>query len=216
MFECAEAALWEKTVSNKKQGPIGFGAKTMTEKELVKRFQAGDERTFDILVTQYHSRLIQVASVILGDADEAEDMVQETFVKAYFKHKSFRGDSSLYTWLYRILHNLCITALRKRKSKNIVSFDSNDEDSFDLPSNEPNPYDESEKKDIREAVNEAMMELPDQQRTIFAMKQIDGMKHHEIASILGITEGAVKASYFHAVQKLKGLLQQYRGDYELQ
>ncbi len=188
----------------------------MTEQELVKRFQAGDERTFDMIVTQYHSRLINVASVILGDADEADDMVQETFVKAYFKHKSFRGDSSLYTWLYRILHNMCITALRKRKSKTIISFDTNNEDTFEFPSNESNPLDESEKKDIREAVNEAMKQLPLQQRTVFAMKQIDGMKHHEIASVLGITEGAVKASYFHAVQKLKGLLQQYRGDYELQ
>ena len=203
------------TVLNK-QGPNGFGTEIMTEKELVKRFQAGDERTFDMIVAKYHSRLVQVASVILSDHDEAEDMVQETFVKAYFKHKSFRGESSLYTWLYRILYNLCITSLRKRKKISVISFDANNEETYDLTTKEPNPLQKSLNADIKEAVHAALEQLPLQQRTIFAMKQIDGMKHHEIASILGVTEGAVKASYFHAIHKLRELLQQYRGDYELQ
>jgi len=181
-----------------------------TDAELITIFKKGDESAFSQIVLRYQQRLLKVASAVLGDEDEAMDMVQEAFVKAYFNLKSFRGDSSLYTWLYRILYNLCISSLRKKKIISFFSFDSHDE-FFNLPSHESDPLEKYERKEIQMAVKNAMEKLPSKQRMVFAMKQLDGLKHFEIAEIMGITEGAVKASYFHAIKKLREILNQYGG-----
>ena len=183
-----------------------------TDAKLITFFKKGDESAFSQIVMRYQQRLLKVASAVLGDEDEAMDMVQEAFIKAYFNLKSFRGDSSLYTWLYRILYNLCISSLRKKKIISFFSFDSHDE-FFNLPSHEPDPLEKYERQEIQMAVKNAMKKLPSKQRMVFAMKQLDGLKHFEIAEIMGITEGAVKASYFHAIKKLREILNQYGGSY---
>lgn len=185
-----------------------------TDSELIRKFKKGDESAFSHIVLRYQERLLQVATAVLHDENEAMDIVQEAFIKAYFKIKSFREESSLYTWLYRILYNLCISSIRKKKIVTFFSFDSGSE-VIDFPSQNPNPEEESERKEIFLAVNEALKKLPAKQRMVFALKQLDGLKHEEIARIMGITEGAVKASYFHAVRKLRELLKHYRGSYEM-
>jgi len=180
--------------------------------ELITIFKKGNESAFSQIVLRYQQRLLKVATAVLGDEDEAMDMVQETFVKAYFNLKSFRGDSSLYTWLYRILYNLCISSLRKKKIISFFSFDTHDE-FLNQPSQESDPLEKYERQEILLAVKNAMKKLPAKQRMVFAMKQLDGLKHFEIAEIMGITEGAVKASYFHAIKKLREMLNQYGGNY---
>lgn len=180
--------------------------------ELIRSFKKGDESAFSQIVLRYQNRLLQAATIVLGDENEAMDIVQDTFVKAYFNLKSFRGDSSLYTWLYRILYNLCVSFLRRKKIISFLSFDSQNE-SFDFPSHGPGPEEEYERKEILLAVKNAMGKLPARQRMVFAMKQLEGLRHKEIAEIMGITEGAVKSSYFHAVKKLREILNQYGGEY---
>lgn len=187
---------------------------TLSDAELVRRFKMGDESAFSSVVLKYKERLLLAAQSILGDENEAMDISQETFVKVYFNIKKFRGDSGLYTWMYRILYNLCISALRRKKIISFVSLDER-ENSKGYISKLPDPGEEIERKEIRTAVNEALNELPLRQRTVFVMKQIDGLKHEEIANIIGITEGAVKASYFHAVKKLQKLLGKYGEEYEM-
>ena len=187
---------------------------TLSDAELIRRFKMGDESAFSSVVLKYKERLLLAAQSILGDENEAMDISQETFIKVYFNIKKFRGDSSLYTWMYRILYNLCISALRRKKIISFVSLDER-EDSKGYISKLPDPGEEIERKEIRAAVNEALHELPLRQRTVFIMKQIDFLKHEEIADIIGITEGAVKASYFQAVKKLQKLLGKYGEEYEM-
>ena len=189
-------------------------AETMEHDVLIRRFVEGDDHAFSEVVKLYQHRLIKNAEAILGDQNEAQDMVQEAFINAYFHRQSFRGDSALYTWLYRILYNLCISTLRRKKNLKLVQTDNYDE-TINLPSKEPTPFDEVERREIRDYVNKALEELPPRQRMVFVMRQIDGLKHSEIAGIMDISEGSVKASYFHAVRKLREILADYGGTYGL-
>ena len=188
---------------------------TPSDAELVRRFKMGDESAFSSIVLKYQKRLLRIAQNILGDENEAMDISQEAFVKAYFNLKKFREDSGLYTWLYRILYNLCISAIRRKKIISFISLVERD-NSKEFISKIPDPGEEYERKEFRSAVAEALNKLPLRQRMVFIMKQIDGLKHEEIAHIIGITEGAVKASYFHAVKKLRSMLSNYGEEYEMQ
>ncbi len=182
--------------------------------DLIRRFISGEDRAFDEIVTKFQDRLIKNAEAILGNRADALDMVQEAFINAYFHRKSFRGDSALYTWLYRILYNCCISNLRRRKfQKYFVSDDQGK--SIEMPSSGPDPFGETARSELRMVIDKALQKLPPRQRTVFIMHQIDGLKHGEIADIMEISEGSVKASYFHAVQKLRDLLSDYGGAYGL-
>lgn len=183
----------------------------MTEHELITAFTSGSETALTELVHRHRARLFRAAAALVGDSDEAEDLVQETFVKAYFNRESFRGDSAIYTWLYRIMYNLCISAMRKKRPLKLLSF-GDDEEQVDLPDEGPAPDANLLGGEVFQAVDQALKTLPERQRSVFVMKQLDDMKHQEIAAVMGISEGAVKASYFHAIQKLRRLLQPFRGE----
>jgi RNA polymerase sigma-70 factor (ECF subfamily) len=187
---------------------------TVSDNELVRRFKEGNEAAFSLIVGRYQQRLIQVARTVLGDEDEALDISQEAFIKAYFHLKTFREDSSLYTWLYRIVYNLCISHLRRKKIISFLSFNHHDEDE-EFDSKEPDPGDVYERREIMDAINSAVDALPLKQRTVFTLRQMEGLTHGEIAKVMGITEGAVKASYFHAVRKLQTMLKRYGEAYEM-
>jgi RNA polymerase sigma-70 factor, ECF subfamily len=189
-----------------KKGQSKRDIETIDDLELVKRFKKGNESAFTGIVNRYQRRLLQTAKVILNDEDDALDITQEAFVKAYFNLKSFREDSSLYTWLYRILYNLCISHLRRKKIISFISFDHHDE-VMEFHSDEPGPEKTYERKELMQAVTKAVDVLP--------LKQ-EGLKHGEIAEVMGITEGAVKASYFHAIRKLQETLKNYGEQYGLQ
>ena len=190
------------------------GLDYLDDTELVRRFKMGDESAFSHIVIKYQRRLLRVAQTILGDENEAMDLSQEAFVKAYFNIKNYKGNSSLYTWLYRILYNLCLSSLRRKKIISFLSLDSQ-EKTEDIVSPLPDPSQECERRELKTAINNALNKLPLRQRTVFIMKQIEGLKHEDIAQVMGITEGAVKSSYFHAVHKLKRMLINYGEEYEL-
>jgi len=179
-----------------------------SDSELVRRFKLGDESAFSSIVLKYKDRLFRTALGMLGDENEAMDASQDAFVKVYFSLKKFRGESSLYTWMYRILYNLCITKLRRKKIVSFLSFEERNE-TREFVSRAPGPLEDYDRKEIESAVLRALESLPQRQRTVFVMRQMDGLKHEEIADILGVTEGAVKASYFQALKKLQKLLSNY-------
>ena len=184
------------------------------DSELVRKFKSGNGNAFNVLVKRHQPRLQQVATILMKDEQDAMDMVQDVFVKAYFKLRTFREDSSLYTWLYRILYNRCITQLRRKKIITFLSF-GEDEKVYDIPSDDPIPDTEFERSEIMREIMTALEELPLRQRTAFSLKQLNGLKFSEVSDIMGITEGAAKASYFHAVKKLQNLLRNLGDDYGL-
>jgi RNA polymerase sigma-70 factor (ECF subfamily) len=190
------------------------GVITTDDSDHVKRFKEGTESAFTEIVKLHQPRLMQAAMILLQNEQDAMDVVQDVFVKAYFNLHSFRGDSSLYTWLYRILYNQCISFLRRKKIVSFLSFSSDEED-LDIPSNEPYPDENIERSETMNAIMEALGKLPLRQRTVFTLKQLNNLKFSEISKIMDITEGAAKASYFHAVKKLQKLLRHYGDEYGL-
>ena len=131
----------------------------LDDRELVTRFREGNESAFNTIVARYQQRLVRFAQAILGNDEDARDISQEAFVKAYFNLKSFREDSSLYTWLYRIVYNLCISHLRRKKIVSFLSFDQHDE-GMEFDSKEPGPSETFERKEILRAVTDALTTLP--------------------------------------------------------
>jgi RNA polymerase sigma-70 factor, ECF subfamily len=184
------------------------------DRELVARFRGGNESAFNAIVARYQPRLFRMAETLLGNEEDARDISQEAFVKAYFNLKTFREDSSLYTWLYRIVYNLCISHLRRKKIVSFLSFDQHDE-VMEFDSKGPGPEEMYERKEIMDAVKHALLSLPPKQRMVFTLRQLEGLTHGEIAGIMGITEGAVKASYFHSVRKLQELLKHFGDKHEM-
>jgi RNA polymerase sigma-70 factor, ECF subfamily len=175
--------------------------KNVGDAVLVERFRDGDERAFDAIVLRYQARLIRMARGILGDEHAAMDAAQDAFVQAYRNLRKFRGESGLYTWLYRILYNRCISM--KRHDSVIPFVSADDENVPDIPSGDADPGEICERRGFRAAVEAAVKNLPERQGMVFRLRQFEGLAHREIGDMLGITEGAVKATYFHAVKKLQ-------------
>ena len=172
--------------------------------ELLRRFRDGDESAFDSIVKLYHERVFQFVYRVLQDFDEAADIAQETFIRVYGKLDRFKGQAGLYTWLYRIALNLSINCLRKKKLRTMIGLDEAPNAALKSPLGDPaSDFDDSLTK---ARIEGAVAELPPRQRSIFILRQYDGLSHAEIAVIVGSSEGAVRAGYFHAIRKLRNSL----------
>jgi len=162
-----------------------------------------DEETrnygFNLLVREYQERVYWHVRKMVIDHDDADDLVQEIFVKVWKNLDSFREDSKLYTWIYRIATNECLTFLKKKKRKYFVPIgDVTKELSQKLDEDISISGDEVQLK-----LQKALLRLPDKQRIVFNMKYFDEMKFTEIAEVTGTSVGALKASYHHAVKKIE-------------
>jgi RNA polymerase sigma-70 factor (ECF subfamily) len=163
-----------------------------------------NDETFGKAVLDYKERIFLVILRFVRNRDDAKDLTQETFVKAYSSRHQFRGDSSLYTWLYRIAVNLSLNY----KSRSRVSVLSSIDDSLELVA-DGNPSDTILTGELGKHIDSAVGQLPARQRMVFLMRYYEDKPHAEIANILGITEGAVKANYHQAVKKLRVQLAPY-------
>lgn len=152
------------------------------------------------LVAGRQKAIYRLAYRLTGNVEDAKDLTQEVFIRAYKGLQGFRGDSDIKTWLYRIAINLGSSWRRKENQVYGVSLD-------EIP--EP-PAPEGGQSELAKAVKKAVEELPYKQRTVFVMHHYEGFKHEEIARITGRTEGSVKANYHQAVQKLKEALKEYQ------
>ena len=178
-----------------------------SDAELVNEFRQGRETSFDAIVRRYQDRIFRFLVHMVGDTDEAADLAQETFVKAYRSLHRFRGRSSLYTWLYRIALNTSLNYLRKKKLRNRWTLGFEVETCTEnRPLHHWDPESELMMKQQLAAVQAAIQDLPPRQRSIFVMRHFDDLSHGAIAEVVGTSEGAVRAGYFHAVRKLRAAL----------
>ena len=178
------------------------------DRALVVAARAGDEQAFGLIVTRYHARILNLAFRMVGNFDDAHDVAQETFIRAHAGLSRFRDGASVFTWIYRIAVNNCINLLRKKKLRSFIRLDfcTDLADGSEALISCANPGGDLEAAEIRDRVDRALARLPARQRLVFVLRQFDGMTHPQIAEVIGCTDGAVRASYFHAVRKLQEAL----------
>lgn len=190
-----------------------------TEREcdqlLVDRVRAGERQAFDLLVSKYQRRLMRLVSRIVHDPAEAEDVVQETFIKAYRALRHFRGESAFYTWLYRIGINTAKNFLINQGRRTPTSTDTDAEqaevfDDGDHLRDINTPESLLASKQIAQTVNAAMDALPVDLRTAIALREIEGLSYEEISTIMACPIGTVRSRIFRAreviAEKLRPLL----------
>ena len=173
---------------------------TPSDIELVQEVRKGRRQAFTALMKRYQERVYWVARRIVGSHDDADDIVQETFVKAYLALGEFRGDSSFFTWIYRIAVNLSLNALRKRQVLNYLH--ESELLSRILPSGD-DPGKDLENSEIESALQRAVATLPEKQKAVFVMRYYDEMTYEEIGRVLKTSVGGLKANYFHALRKVR-------------
>jgi RNA polymerase sigma-70 factor (ECF subfamily) len=185
----------------------------VSELDLVKRCQAGDTEAFDQLVTRYRTRVFSMIYNMVHNEQDAWDLAQDSFVKAWKSIKRFRGRSSFYTWIYRIVMNVSIDWLRKKQVKGAgAEFDDAiqlreiDPASKTVPKADALPYETMERTEIRRRIENAIAQLSPEHRAVILMKETEEMQYHEIAEALGCSIGTVMSRLFYARKKLQNLL----------
>jgi len=183
---------------------------------IVQRVQAGDKLAFNLLVNKYHRRVGRLLTRMVRNQEDIEDVVQETFIKAYRAIGNFRGDSAFYTWIYRIAINTAKNLLVTQGRRPSTLKESNDGDSETFEdnaalSNIDTPESLYQTKQLGEAVNEAMSALPEELRSAIVMREIDGLSYEEIAAAMDCPIGTVRSRIFRAREaiavKIKPLLE---------
>ena len=186
------------------------------DQALVERAVQGDQKAFRQLVERYQRKVYTIAFGIVRNPDAAMDVVQDAFVKVHRHLPNFKGDSSFYTWLYRIVVNLCID--RKRRSARAAEVDYDDalahEDGF---TNGPtlastgieNPLKAAQRKELVEHMDKALETLSDDHREILLLREVDGLSYDELADTLDIAKGTVMSRLFHARKNFQKSLSRY-------
>lgn len=175
-----------------------------SDKELLELFKTGGNPNyaFNLIVRKYQERLYWHIRKMVIDHDDTDDVLQNTFIKAWKGLENFREDAQLYTWLYRIATNEALMFLRKKKTRYLLPIvDVEHQLSNSLESDEYCTGDEIQMK-----LQKALLTLPEKQRLVFNMKYYDEMKYEDMAEILDTSMGALKASYHHAVKKIEKYL----------
>jgi RNA polymerase sigma-70 factor (ECF subfamily) len=185
----------------------------VSESDLVKRCQAGDTEAFDELVIRYRARVFGMIYNMVHSEQDAWDLAQESFLKAWKSIGRFRGQSSFYTWIYRIVMNVTIDWLRKKQVKgggaefdDAIQLKEIDPASKTVPKSEALPHQVIEREEIRARIEKAIGQLSPEHRAVILMKEIDEMQYHEIAEALGCSIGTVMSRLFYARKKLQSLL----------
>jgi len=180
--------------------------------QLVTRSQAGDTQAFNELVTRYRSRAFAMIYNMVRNEQDAWDLAQDGFIKAWKSIGRFRGQSSFYTWLYRILMNVAIDALRRKQIEGGSEFD----DSLGLKNIEPaaatapraemQPAAKLSDKEIRARIDAAIQKLTPEHRAVITLRELDGLDYQEIADAMGCSIGTVMSRLFYARKKLQSML----------
>lgn len=188
----------------------------MDELECLNRAQAGDLSAFAVLVEKHEQSVYNLCFRMLGHREDAADLTQEAFLRAFQSLKKFRGESRFSTWIYRIATNLCLDEKRKRKIRRNVSLDQamekdNPEHAgglagFQPMSEDPGPENIAEQKDTLRSIQEAMEQLDDDFRTVLVLRDVMGNEYNEIAEILQIPVGTVKSRLYRARRLMRNLL----------
>ena len=184
---------------------------------LVRRAQAGDQQAFAALVERYQRKAYAVALGLVKDREEAMDVAQEAFVKVYKYLDHFKGDSSFYTWLYRITVNICIDR-RRRKGADPSEQVEFDETVAQEAEGEvgvlgtrlgSNPQKAAMRAELAAKIEEALQQIPEKHRAILLLREVEGMSYEDLAKTLKIRKGTVMSRLFHARKKMQSLLKEY-------
>ena len=185
----------------------------LDDKELLELYHSGQkERMFNELVRRYQKRIYWVARRMVKRHEDADDIAQDVFVKAYTALEGFRGDSNIYTWLYRIAVNLSINHLRKQKVRNAVDLD----DYLPFLSRDADQDRKMMRRENVSLIEDAIQILPEKQRAVFIMRYYDEMPYEQISSILGTSVGGLKANFHHAVKKVATYVKDNHGSLNLE
>ena len=194
--------------------PPRDGAEVDNDVELVKAARNGDTRAYDQLVQRYQERVYATIYHMTSNHEDANDLAQETFIKAYSALKSFKGDSSFYTWVYRIAVNKTINFLKQRKNKTSLSLNDLDFNIENDPELVALVSDKTPRRDIamaelQEKLNVALQKLSDVHRMVVTLHDVQGLSHEEIADIMDCNVGTVRSRLFYARQQLQAYLSDY-------
>lgn len=184
-----------------------------TDYALVQRIQNGDEAAFSEIVRRHYDRVLRVAVGMLKNRHEAEDVVQEAFVKVYRRIGDFNGTSAFYTWLYRIVVNLSIDSMRKKNRERRV--DIEDEAAREAMAScerlwpgldDSDPHSRVERVELAQRLRQAFSRLPDIHRDVIVLREVQGHSYEEIAEALGIKKGTVMSRLFHARKAMQDVI----------
>jgi RNA polymerase sigma-70 factor, ECF subfamily len=185
----------------------------MDEPELIRAAQKGDQRAFEQLVRLHDQNVLRLATNLLRSPEEANDIYQEAFLRVYKNLHTFRFDCSFHTWLYRIVSNLCLDALRKRRVRReestVVETSEGVLDRMDTieePRADSDPERSLESKQVREKIEEVLGGLTPRERAVFEMRHYQGMRLKTIGEVMGTSEEAAKNCLFRATQKMRAAL----------
>ncbi|PID57873.1 hypothetical protein CSB45_06555 [candidate division KSB3 bacterium] len=187
----------------KKSAPARTPLNEQNDFELIDQTLAGQHEAFDILVKRYSGSIYALAYRMLRNHDDASDICQDVFLKAYEALGSFRKKSSFHTWLYRITANSCINYLRKHSTRHHIEFASYH------AVQESETLDALYKIELQDVVNEAIEKLPEKQKATVMLRVCEGMSHREVSEILKCSVGTAKANYFHAIRNLRRFMKNY-------
>jgi RNA polymerase sigma-70 factor, ECF subfamily len=176
-----------------------------SDEELIRNFRRGEEAAFDLIVRKYRKEIYRVAYRITGDHAEADEMAQETFCRAYMALRGFRGESSLRTWLCRIVSNLSLNVVQ---SARVTRRDTTTVEDLALAGETatvqaPTGVENLVRQERRIRLRRAIGELPGKQKSTLILRAFEGLQYKEIARVMGCSTGTAKANFFHAVAFLK-------------
>jgi len=184
------------------------------ESELVRRARNGDLRAYDELVKRYQERIYATIYHMTSNHEDANDLAQDSFIKAFQALKSFKGGSTFYTWLYRIAVNKTINFLKQRKNRTHMSLndiDFNAEHDTDLIAliSEKTPRRDAGLNELQKKLNEALLKLSEPHRLVVVLHDVQGQSHEEIAEIMDCNIGTVRSRLFYARQQMQAELADY-------
>ena len=207
----AEKKNLEKVLQLRGQHREKVGAARVDDTQLIRGAQLGDTAAFEELVRQYDRAVLRLAVHLTGSQEDGQDIYQEAFLRAYVNIGSFRFECSFYTWIYRIVTNLCLDHLRKRSSRyrdltTTISSDGEEEQILDrIPDQRAgaSPERNMASRELRGCILRAMQRLSPRERVVFELKHYHGLRLRTVAGILNTSEGTIKNTLFRATHKLR-------------
>ncbi|HJU62262.1 MAG TPA: sigma-70 family RNA polymerase sigma factor [Candidatus Binatia bacterium] len=175
----------------------------LSDWQLVQKCQAGDIASFQELVSRYHQKVYMVIVSLLRNPDDAMEVAQESFFRAYRKITSFQGQSSFYTWLYRIAVNICIDHQRREKRSPLEFRESMDEVFEQQNEVARDPFSDVHDRELREKMLSAINDLTPEHKAVIVLRTLEGMSYKDIGEILGCSEGTVMSRLHYARKKLQ-------------
>src|SRR5262249_47624556 len=190
----------------------------VNDTDLIREAQRGSRAAFEELVRQYDQSVLRLALHLTGSESDAQDIYQDAFLKAYRHIGSFRFECSFYTWMYRIVTNLCLDHLRKKKTRRedapvVTDADGEERDLLDSVADaraSANPERDLMRRELGGKISKALENLTPRERMVFELKHYQGLKLRTIGEMLNTTEETAKNTLFRATQKLRGALQEMR------